>query len=85
MNATRRGTYDHETLQLVETAYARLRDLGITGPLADRIVTGMVIRASGYSAAEAIAAADRLFPMEATRPAPEPESGATEPEPTRQA
>lgn len=60
--AARHGIAVHETVWMIETAYKRLRDLDITGPMADRIVTAMVMRASGDTAGRSIEAANRLFP-----------------------
>jgi len=78
MNARQQGIYDHNTVELIEKTYKRLRRLGVEGPEADRIAKAFVTRASGFTAEQAIEAA--------TRPAGEPESPAmheTTPDPRK--
>ena len=68
MNATTRGISDHELVHKIEHTRMRLDVMGITGPLADRLILTLVFGALGDSAEAARGVADRLFPV-ATQPA----------------
>lgn len=76
MSATSRGISDHETARMVEQAHMDLRRMGITGPIADRLMMIFIMGACGDTAEQARGAADRLFPVVATRLAGVPETPA---------
>ncbi len=63
MSTIARGISDHEILMMIEQTRMRLDGMGITGPLADRLIMILVFGAIGDSAEQARGVADRLFPV----------------------
>ncbi len=63
MNATARGISSHELVEMIEATYMRLALLDITGPMADRLTTTLVLGACKFTGEQAREAADRLFPV----------------------
>jgi hypothetical protein len=80
MSTAALGTRRHEALYLHESIRSLCRLYGASDRQADHAayVADMMWSDVRCTKEEAIAAADRLFPVtNATRPAPEPESGAS--------
>ncbi len=67
MSTVARGISSHELVEMIEATYMRLALLDITGPLADRLATTMVLGACGLTGEQAREAAERLFPRKEVR------------------
>lgn len=65
MSTTRRGISDHEIVQTMEETRRRLASVGVSQLEADRVgvVLTLMLASPLCTVKEAIAAADRLFPL----------------------